>query len=538
MKMLNNEKAVVGAKMRTRRRRPLAKPHAISPTPLITPSKEESRAKVSPNRITGWIKAHKSILILTLIMLVGGFLRLYELGAESLWLDEVNTVNVSGQSLSSIILDTSTPLYFIITHFWMIIFGSSELAVRFPSAIFGIISIFLLYKIGYHLFNQKIGLISSFLLAISSFHIFYSQDARFYGLLLLLTLLSFYLFVQILKGNSKWYYLGYALANILLVYNHLFGVFVIISQVFYFALFWKKYKQQRIKYAAMQIATILALIPLMVYVIGNDAGRLMPTWVSEPSPVRILETLAAWSGYFVAGQFLLVVFFALSVIGVLSIRWFKGTSSTRFESVEEITMLLIWFSFPIFIPFLLSYILNPMYIDRYLIAALPAFLLLTAKGIAGINTFLSESLSNKFTYGIIIFIALISFAGLIQYYTEPTKEQWRETAAYIEYHAQADDSIVFCADYTQNPFDYYYEGDLEKFGIAWGETDTQNIDAVVDNASAGKERLWLVLSNQGTAITEEYLLSNFGSQSVIEHEELVGVEVYLFELPTMSPRLR
>jgi len=533
MKMLNNKKSSLGEKKKVRRRRPSARPQAISPTPVIPSSSEESQAKVDPNRVTGWIKAHKFILILLLSIFLGGFLRLYDLGAESIWLDEANTVYVSGQSLSSIIIDYSPPLYFIITHFWTVVFGSSELAIRFPSAVFGIISIFLMYKIGYHLFNQKIGLISSFLLSISSFAIWHSQDARYYSLLLLLTLLSFYFFIQILKSNSKWYYLGYALANILLVYNHLFGVFVIISQVFYFALFWKKYGQQRLKFAAMQIASMLALIPLMVHVIGG--GSLMPGWLSEPSFMSILNTLSEFSGWYTAGLFLFVAFSILSVIGILSIRWFKGRSGTRFESIEEITLLLIWFSFPIIIPFLLSYILNPMYTDRYLIAALPAFLLLTAKGIVGINTLIGESLNNKFTYGIIIFIALISLVGLSQYYIEPTKEQWRETANFIEYHAQVDESIVFCADYTQKPFDYYYEGDLEKFGLAWGETDTEKIDAVVDDASAGKERLWLVLSNTGGAITEKYLLSRFGSESVIEHEELAGVEIYLFDLHSQSP---
>ena len=373
--MLSNGKADLGVKMKARRRRPAARPHAISPTPLIPPSKEVSQSKVYPNRTTGWIKAHKFILLLLVIIFLGGFLRIYDLGAESIWLDEAHTVSVSGQSLSSIIIDQITPFYFIITHFWTIIFGSSELAIRFPSAIFGIISIFLMYKIGCHLFNQKIGLIGSFLLSISSFSIMYSQDARFYSLLLLLTLLSFYFFIQILKSNNKWYYLGYALSNILLVYSHLFGVFVIISQIFYFALFWKKYRQQRLKFAGIQIASILALIPFMVIIIGNDTG-LVPGWVFEPSFMSIFDTLSAFSGWHVAAQFLLLVFSVLSIIGVLSIRWFKGRSSTRTESVEEITLIVIWFSFPIIIPFLLSYILYPMYVDRYLIAALPAFLFL------------------------------------------------------------------------------------------------------------------------------------------------------------------
>ena len=57
----------------------------------------------------------------------------------------------------------------------------------------------------------------------------------------------------------------------------------------------------------------------------------------------------------------------------------------------------------------------------------------------------------------------------------------------------------------------------------------------MDNAISEKERLWLILSNTGGAITEECLLSRFGEQSVIEHEELAGVEIYQFDLHFIDP---
>jgi len=535
MKMLNNEKARLGVKKKARRRRPSARQHAISPTPFIPPSKEKSQAKVYLSKITGWIKAHKFILILLLIIFLGGFLRIYDLGAESIWLDEAESIIQADQSLSTVIetaIDThnSPPLYFVILHFQMLLFGSGETAVRFPSAIFGILSLFFIYKIGCQLFNKKIGLISSFLLAISTFHIFYSQEARPYSLFLLMTLLSFYFFIQILKINNKWYYLGYAIANILLCYSHLFGLFVIMSQVIYFALFWKKYKQQRLKFAGVQIASVLAFIPLVILVMPRlseiiEGGGGSIGWIPEPSFMSIIRTFTDFAGN---DYLILMVFFILCLIGLISIRMLNGKWTFHFDSSGELILILLWLSFPIIIPFILSMILSPMYVNRYLIGALPAFLILIAKG--------TGSFPNVIvTYIIVALIALLALISLTVYYTEPMKEQWRETVDFIEYRAQTNDSFIFCAYYTQNPFDYYYEGDLEKYGIAPGETDTQKIDATVDNAIAEKERLWLVLSYTGGAITEEHLLNRFGSESVIAENEFTGVKVYLFDLHVESP---
>jgi len=531
--MQNNEKARLGVKKKARRRRPSARQHAISPTPFTPRSREKSQAKVYLSKVTGWIKTHKFILILLLIIFLGGFLRIYDLGAESIWHDEVSSIEQAKQNLSEVIrtaLDThnSPPLYFITLHYQMLLFGSSETAVRFPSAIFGILSLFFIYKLGCQLFNKKIGLISSFLLAISTFAIYYSQDARPYSLFLLMTLLSFYFFIQILKINSKWYYLGYSLANILLLYSHLFGLFVVITQIIYFAIFWKKYRQQRLKFAGVQVASVLASIPLVILVVtrfyettewGGSIG-----WIAEPSFMSMVHTFTDFAGDYI----MMAIFLVLFLIGLFSLLKREGRWTFRFDSSGELVLLLMWLSFPIIIPFALSMILTPMYVNRYLISALPAFLVLAAKGTGSFPDI-------KVTYILLFIITILSIILLGAYYSEPTKEQWRETAEFIEYRAQADDVIILCADYTQGDFEYYYKGGLEKYGIARSVTDSQRIDAVVDNASLGKERLWLVLSNTGLAITEEYLLSSFGKQSVIEHEELVGVEVYLFDLHLVSP---
>jgi uncharacterized membrane protein len=162
---------------------------------------------VSLAKIGQWVKDRKIILLLSFIVAVGIFLRIYELGTESLWLDEADSLYSAHQSIIQLLKDCAVwhrhpPLHFFMLYLWIPVFGNSEVAVRLPSVIFGIISIVLIYKIGRHLFNEKVGLISSFLSAISYYHIYYSQETRSYSLLLFLTLLSFLFFIKLISSDS------------------------------------------------------------------------------------------------------------------------------------------------------------------------------------------------------------------------------------------------------------------------------------------------------------------------------------------------
>src|SRR5215208_1530084 len=101
-------------------------------------------------------------LAIIAISLVGIALRLYDLGAESIWWDEAYAIEVMAQPgpLDIIRLssgDNNPPLYYLLLHWWMLIAGSSEVAVRLPSAIFGSLSVPVLCWIGTLLFNKRAG---------------------------------------------------------------------------------------------------------------------------------------------------------------------------------------------------------------------------------------------------------------------------------------------------------------------------------------------------------------------------------------------
>ena len=97
-----------------------------------------------------YIKAYGHIWALTLI---GLLLRVYGLNDESLWLDEAISADVGMLPINELFdfvksRDVHPPLYYILLHYWILLFGNSEVALRLPSVLFSTASIPLFYFFG------------------------------------------------------------------------------------------------------------------------------------------------------------------------------------------------------------------------------------------------------------------------------------------------------------------------------------------------------------------------------------------------------
>lgn len=183
---------------------------------------------------------------------------------------------------------------------------------------------------------------------------------------------------------------------------------------------------------------------------------------------------------------------------------------------------------PIVLAFIISKITLPIYVDRYLIGASPALYLLVAKGLSSLKV-------RRIIYPVILIIVLLALPNLTNYYTEYDKEQWRDVVQHVELNGQENDVLIFCADYMQMPFDYYYKGGLEEFGISKYEEDIEDIAALVNNATIGKQRLWLILSHfnvdpPAAPPIETYLRERYPGDAMVMEKEFAKVRVILFDL--------
>jgi len=133
------------------------------------------------------IKNNHLILLIALVI-VGAFLRFYNLSFNSLWLDEATTYTISSQSFmaiwqSMVAGEFNPPLFYWIEHI-ILWFGNSEFLLRIVPAVFGILTIPLFYLIGKEFIDEKVGIVMAAIATFSPFLILYSQEARAYSMML------------------------------------------------------------------------------------------------------------------------------------------------------------------------------------------------------------------------------------------------------------------------------------------------------------------------------------------------------------------
>lgn len=186
------------------------------------------------------LKIHRDYIILFIIIILGAVLRLYNLGKYSLWKDEIFSVMRAKESLASVIFgsipyDIRAPLHHIFIHI-ALYFGNNDFVVRFPSVIFGLLSIFLIYVLGKTIFNSKIGLIAAFLLTLSILHLEYSREARYYSYLIFFSSLTTFFFYKIIYNfRIKWIFF-FIISNILNFSTHPMGLLITILEILPFFL--------------------------------------------------------------------------------------------------------------------------------------------------------------------------------------------------------------------------------------------------------------------------------------------------------------
>ncbi len=198
--------------------------------------------------MTGPIPAARSrtgerVLLIAILWLALG-LRLHRLDAQSVWYDEAVTAQVAGQGLAELTRwtadDIQPPLYYYIVAGWTRWIGAGvsgvapggEWALRFPSAVFGVLGVGFAWVVARRLFRPlHIGRVAAaaaaLLMAVSPLHVYYSQEARMYTLLVALALLAGYTLMGLSRSWRRWS--AFVLAGTALLYTHYFGAFLLLA---------------------------------------------------------------------------------------------------------------------------------------------------------------------------------------------------------------------------------------------------------------------------------------------------------------------
>ena len=183
------------------------------------------------------IAASPHLVILVGIVLLGAVLRFATLDLQSYRYDEAVTVGRVLQpslfsTLSAVPRGESTPpLYYLVAWIWSRPFGTGEVWMRSLSALAGTASIAVVYLGAVNLpLPRRGGLIAAAAVAVSPVLIWFSQDARAYSLVFLLTALSFLFFARARRRGGRRDLAWWALASALAIATHYFAGFVVAAE--------------------------------------------------------------------------------------------------------------------------------------------------------------------------------------------------------------------------------------------------------------------------------------------------------------------
>jgi len=159
-------------------------------------------------------------------------LRFGDLGT-SLWIDEGISVGVASHRLAEIpgLLrqDGSPPLYYLLLHGWMALFGTSETATHALSLTIALATVPVALWAGWSLFGRRVGWTFAALVSVSPYLAFFATETRMYALLALLALVATASFLHAFAFGRRRYLAPFAVALALALYTHSWGLWLVVG---------------------------------------------------------------------------------------------------------------------------------------------------------------------------------------------------------------------------------------------------------------------------------------------------------------------
>lgn len=382
------------------------------------------------------------VYLLSKFLLVGESIRLDE--SQSIW----QTSHSLSYTLQIVAQDVHMPLYHIILHYWMQVFGTGIEAVRSLSLIFFILTIPLVYLLSRTVLTRPWALLITGLFSFAPFMNWYANEARMYTLLALFSVANQYFFVKILQKRKGW--IGYALTAIVGAYSHYFFVFNLITQAIFYLFNRASFQPGALKrFVAVAVGLVLAVSPWIYYFISEGAANNTRPLIEAPTTVNFFNIYSQFLFGFQSDPIntTIVSTWPLLVIAVFF------TVKRHLKIDVATSYLLVAASLPVLLAFALSFIITPFFLSRYMVPVVaPLFIVI-------------GWLVSRYSKPAAVSIAVIWIAATGILFTQqttsadnPVREDYKSVAAYVDENASPSDIVILSAPFTVYPFEYYYKG--------------------------------------------------------------------------------
>jgi uncharacterized membrane protein len=486
-------------------------------------------------------------------------LRLFRIGAQSLWVDEIFTVNVSIPKPGLNIWDylkynIHGPLHSAVVYLFHFA-GSADAWLRVPSALAGAGAVVWIYRWSRLWLGARPAWAAAVLLTFSPLHLYYSQELRNYSFLLFFGLAATYYLHRLLEKESRRDFVLYVVCMVAAVLCNFSAAFLYAAHAIVF-LFRKNTTKRRVmRWAAASLVIALLISPwiyrVFVFVdFEKLATPVMPGQLEETERLRgettfhmagVPYTFYVFSTGFTLGPSLRDLHVLTSMSDVLrahglTVAWaavlFGALALTGIRrlllAAGPWQQMLVYLTVPIVATLFLNWQNAKAFNVRYVLVSMPAYLCLLALAF--------DSFSPRARWLLFGLVGITLGASLGNYYFNGryAREDVRSAVRAIE--ADGDGASCIVAPAVNEVVEHYLHADLPVYPVyASARVPRSSVDRQLARIFADCQNLWYVRAREWVNDPDGDLLAAFEKQ--YQRAQLVefnGVELYLFRSRDLS----
>lgn len=447
----------------------------------------------------------------------------YDLGRLSLWRDEAYTLNTSQRSVTQVFAllhhtNAVNSAYYLVIHGDIIVFGTSEAALRLPSLLAMAVAAMITAAIGRRLATSMAlpapsitGALAGLLFVAMPEVTRYAHDARPYGIVTMFATIATYLLLRAL-ANGRWrWWAGYGAAIVAVGLFNLLALLLVIAHEVTVVIARGRQRTLRSggpapelpvvrahRWATAVVGALIVMLPLLILGVRQ---RHQVAWLTRPTWHRIVST-----SYDFTGSKSLTPLVALIILAAVTAAAIRPRAR-----VDAVTVGLPWLVLPPGILLAASQV-HPIYDFRYVTFCLPALALLEAAALAWLTELTMIALAAR---GAVAWLpAAIAVAGVAALLVGPQQrvrgpgawpDNLRAVSAIVAAHERAGDGVVYLP-FRKRVFGMGYPGPFQRLrDIALAESPAAagNLLGHAVNVRtlrrrfASVRRVWLVAGHSG-----------------------------------------
>ena len=406
--------------------------------------------------------------VLAMIALTSGalLLRLYQLGAKPLWIDETYSLDRARAPFSGLWTDLIAdhlPTYFAAVWAAYHLLGDAEWALRLPSVLLSSSVPIAILLLGREFGRPLGGALAATLYAISPFVIFWSQEAKPEAAALCVATWSTYLLLVAWRRGGRVRWLVYGIASLLGLYTFYYYTFVFAAHSIgvAFACIRDRRLRDLAAWSALQLVLVALFLPWpLVHLLGHIDEAGFPFLGPAPWNIFMLGFITGPLGGFTGDQLDLISSRTATAAGILLtglVLLGVGYVGKRSGYSFQWAILAAWLVTPLIGGFCVQLVI-PAHEVYYLLLVVPAALLFASFALEAVIGFGRRPRTAYLASATLGLAVVLPWVGMdVMLYQDAANQHsgWRDAAAYFLSHRDSGEVLVADPAWQASTLAYY-----------------------------------------------------------------------------------